>query len=221
MDRDNGRPGLFLPAVLLLGVIGFWSPWLAHRGAALQLNGYELSEWVTFLPAVQAGELPLNRLSYLIVSACLAVLLALAANRDRRGRRTGRGWWDLVLPGSGLGWALLIVAALSALAVFPYYPYFLTAYADPEFQVQFWTACATVVVLAIALWLPEELRDGLQVFVAAAGVVACAWSLWTLWPAAAALLGQGAAPGWGWILALLCLAVTAGHGWRGLFQPRR
>ena len=66
-------------AALALAVAGYWLPWLTHPAAALRLNGYELSEWVTFLPGVRDGSLPLSRLVFLIPLACLALLCGLVA----------------------------------------------------------------------------------------------------------------------------------------------
>src|SRR5437870_3045187 len=66
---------------LLLALVGYWLPWLTAPAAALRLNGYELSEWITFLPGVRDGSLPLNRLVFLLPLACLALLFALAAAR--------------------------------------------------------------------------------------------------------------------------------------------
>src|SRR5260221_287867 len=66
-------------AALGLALIGYWLPWLTHPVAALRLNGYELSEWVTYLPGVRDGSLPLSRLLFLLPLSCLALLLGLAA----------------------------------------------------------------------------------------------------------------------------------------------
>ena len=69
------------PLALLLALVGYWLPWLTHPAAALRLNGYELSEWVTFLPAVRDGSSPLTRLVFLLPLAALALLCGLAAAR--------------------------------------------------------------------------------------------------------------------------------------------
>src|SRR5207245_1175929 len=66
-------------AALGLALVGYWLPWLTHPAAALRLNGYELSEWVTYLPGVRAGSLPLSRLEFLLPLGCVALLLGLAA----------------------------------------------------------------------------------------------------------------------------------------------
>ena len=68
-------------AALGLALVGYWLPWLTQPAAALRLNGYELSEWVTYLPGVRDGSLPLSRVLFLLPLACLALLLALAAAR--------------------------------------------------------------------------------------------------------------------------------------------
>src|SRR5882757_8110917 len=62
-----------------LALVGYWLPWLTHPVAALRLNGYELSEWITYLPGVRDGSLPLSRLLFLLPLGCLALLLGLAA----------------------------------------------------------------------------------------------------------------------------------------------
>src|SRR5258707_12161641 len=67
-------------AALGLALVGYWLPWLTHPVAALRLNGYELSEWVTYLPGVRDGSLPLSRLLFLLPLSCLALLLALASS---------------------------------------------------------------------------------------------------------------------------------------------
>src|SRR5437764_9978299 len=72
-----------------LALIGYWTPWLTHPAAALRLNGYELSEWVTFLPGVRDGSLPFNRLAFLIPLACLALLLGIAASHFRSSAPQG------------------------------------------------------------------------------------------------------------------------------------
>ena len=161
MRRRRAFSQLAGPGGLALALIGYWAPWLAGPAAALQLNAYELSEWLTFLPAAQSGALPIDRLAFLLPGACLAGLLGLAAG-EFDGRPAGRGRLAAWLPGNWVGWGLLALAGLCALAVFPYYPYFLNAYADPEFSLQFWAACVTAagVPLAIALALLAALEGG-------------------------------------------------------------
>lgn len=204
--RPAALPDLALPAALLLALLGCWAPWLAQPAAVLQLNAYELSEWLTFLPAAQQGRLPVDRLALLLPSACLAGLFGLAAGAWR-----SRPW---------IGWGLLAVAGLCALAVFPYYPYILTAYADPEFGAQFWTALAAAAVGLLAGWLRDDAAALAQMLLAAAGLAVTARAGWGLWPAAAEV-GLAWQIGWGWPITLLGFALALLAGWGRLFRPRR
>jgi hypothetical protein len=202
---------------LLAALLGYWMPWLALPAAALQLNAYELSEWVTFMPAVQLGEVPFNRLSFLIPAACLALLFALASAQTRNPkRRSVLAIW----PDSIWGWALLAGAGLSVAAVFPYYPYILTAYKDPEFQIQFFVACAVVLGIALAFVAPEWLNGLAQIALAVIGIGFSVWALWSLSPLAAELMRAPWPVGWGWPLTLAGLGVVAVSAWRGLFTQR-
>jgi hypothetical protein len=137
-----------------LALAGYWLPWLTAPAAALRLNGYELSEWITYLPGVRDGSLSLSRLLFLLPLACLAGLLALAASRSAdpppvyilggepqsprpRGARRPRSGLSALLPVAGPGgWVLFALGILCALVIIPPYPYLLTAYADPEYRLQ-------------------------------------------------------------------------------------
>jgi hypothetical protein len=207
-----------LPGALALALFGFWQPWLALPAGALQLNAYELSEWVEFLPGVFIGALPFDRLTFLIPCACLTVLFGLAAARLRRA--APRGWFSALWPDTALGWGLLLLAGLSAAAVFPYYPYLLSAYADPEFQAQFFIACTATLAVPLALLLPEEVAALAQIALAVIGLGVSAWALWALWPAASEVLHAVWPLGWGWFATLLGFAVVAVEGWQRLLAPR-
>jgi len=207
-----------LPGALALTLLGYWWPWLAHPAGALQLNAYELSEWVEFLPGVFTGELPFARLTFLLPCACLTVLFGLAAARVRRA--APRGWLDALWPDSVPGWGLLLCAGLSAAAVFPYYPYLLSAYADPEFQAQFFIACAATLAVPLALLLPEEVAALAQIALAVIGLSISAWALWALWPTASEVLHAAWPLGWGWPVTLLGFAAAAVEGGQRLFAPR-
>jgi hypothetical protein len=202
---------------LLLALLGYWLPWLALPAVALQLNAYELSEWVTFTPSVQLGEVPFNRLTFLIPAACLALLFALASAQTRNPKRRSV---FAVWPDSIWGWALLAGAGLSVAAVFPYYPYILTAYNDPEFQTQFFVACAVVVGIALAFVMPEWLNGLAQIALALIGMGYSIWALWSLLPLAAELIRAPWPIGWGWPLMLAGLGAVVVGAWRGLFARR-
>ena len=222
-------------AALALALVGYWLPWFTHPVAALRLNGYELSEWVTFLPGVRDGSLPLNRLVFLLPLGCLALLLGLAATwRASRpptlltaapiepAQTAPRGGLYALLPSiHGLGgWGLLLLSLVCVFSVFPPYPYLFTAYADPEYRTQLLVASLGVVVLLLALYLPPDLKAALQIVLAALGGGLGLWSLLVLRPAASDLLGANWAIGLGWPIMLAGFALLALGGLQELFGPR-
>ena len=188
-----------------LALLGYWSPWLSLPPAALRLNGYDLAEWITFLPGVRDGSLHLNRLSFLMPLACVALLLGIASARFP---------WR-----SPIRWGLLLLGLASAYNVFPAYPYILTAYADPEFQMQFSVACIAVVALGLSAFLPAAWLTAPQIGLALTGAWYGAASLLALRPAAAELMAEPWPVGIGWAAMLLGLAGLAWAGWRRLFGP--
>jgi hypothetical protein len=229
------RHRYFRLAAVALALAGYWSPWLTHATAALRLNGYELSEWVTFLPGVRSGELPLSRLLFLLPLACLALLLSLVATRVpvrlaapplgqpvARAPQPRRPGWAAALPAVAGPWAwpLLGAAALCAFIILPPYPYILTAFRDPEFQAQFFIACSTLLGLLFVAYLPVELKDGLQVLLGAAGTLLGAFALLNVRPVASALLNMPWPIGLGWGFMLLGFAALALAGLAQLFGPR-
>ena len=219
---------------LLLALVGYWSPWLTHPIAALRLNGYELSEWVTFLPGVRDGSLPLSRLLLLLPLACLSLLFGLVASRvppalslvpfgsaprlPEAPRRGLAAALPRLVP--GWGWPLVLIGAVCALVIFPPYPYLLTAYADREYQGQLFVAAATLVGLLVTLYLPVDLKDALQTLLGLAGAGLAAWGMLNVRPAASALLNSPWPIGLG-LAALLFGFVVLGLGGVGqLFGPR-
>jgi hypothetical protein len=190
----------------LLALLGYWSPWLSLPPAALRLSGYDLAEWITFLPGVRDGSLLLNRLSFLTPLACLALLLGFAAARCPLR--------------SGVRWGLWLLGLISAYNVLPVYPYLLTAYADPEFQLQFIVACAAGGGVLLCLALPPAWLDLPQLGLAVLGAWSGAAGLLAVRPAAMALMAGPWPVGIGWAAMLLGFAGLAGAGWRGLFGVR-
>jgi len=222
-------------AALALALVGYWLPWLTHPVAALRLNGYELSEWVTYLPGVRDGSLPLSRLLFLLPLGCLALLLALASSWQAArpahvlsttttppGQPMARSGMAALLPtvrGWG-GWGLLLLSFICAFTVFPPYPYLLTAYADPEYRSQLFVASLGVVVLLLALYLPSDLKAALQIVLALVGGTLAVWGLLVLRPVASGLLGAAWAIGLGWPIMLAGFVLLALGGLRELFGPR-
>src|SRR5512144_2045063 len=85
--------------LFLLALAGYFAPWVAHRTAALSLNGWELTTWAKPLPEVRSGALRL-RADWLyspLVAAGLGLALAGARYRPREARG-----WALRIAGAGV-----------------------------------------------------------------------------------------------------------------------
>ena len=218
-----------------LALAGYWLPWLTHPVAALRLNGYELSEWVTFLPGVRDGSLPLGRLVFLLPLGCLALLLGLAAGWQAAPPvqilAAAPGMPAFSAPRSGLnallpavrgwgGWLLLLLSLLCLFIVFPPYPYLFTAFADPEYRAQMLVASLSLIVLVLALYLPADLKAALQILLAILGGGLALWALLVVRPVASELLGAPWAIGLGWWIMLAGFVVLAAGGLRELLGPR-
>lgn len=231
--RASVRLDLELRTILPLGfaLLGYWTPWLTHPAASLRLNGYELSEWVTFLPGVRDGTLPIAylplglyfaRLAFLIPLACLAWLLGIAAFRFRREAVTPmrQSWISLWLPTTGWGWGVWLLAWFVCYTVFPPYPYILSAYRDPEFQFHFLVAGLTLLGLGLIPILTAELKDAVQVLAALLGGGLGLWALLVLHPVVSNLLHAPWRIGLGWAAMLLGFLGLAWAGWAQFFGPK-
>jgi hypothetical protein len=220
---------------LALALAGYWLPWLTHPAVALRLNGYELSEWVTFLPGVRDGSLPLSRLAFLLPLACLALLCGLVAARPasnlvlpplgaaaRRVPPAPRTGLAALLPhlSGPTGWALLVLGLALGFTVIPPYPYVLTAYADPEYQTQLFVGGVTLLASLVVAYLPRELNAALQSILAASAGAVGLWAVLTLRPAANAVINAHWDLGPGWFVMLAGLAGLALSALVSLFGPR-
>ncbi len=212
----------FLLASLALALLGFWMPWLTHPAAALRLNGFELSEWVTFLPGVRDGSLPFGRLTFLIPLAALIPLFGIAAARSRGAAPPARRRFRLLalLPTSPLGWGLLLLALLCAAAVFPPYEAFIRADYWPEYRPQFFAACAALVVLGVIFTLPDEANHVLQILFALLGGGFAFWAALSVRAVALQEFHTGWSLGLGWAAIVGGFAGLCLSGWARLFGPR-
>lgn len=184
---------------LALALVGYWAPWLPATAAALQLNGFELAEWVTFLPEVRDGSASIGRLTFLAPLACLAVAWAWAAPTSRsRALR-------VFLSFSGAGLSLLLL---------PAYPAILTSMSDAELRPTLILATLTAVGALAALPLTWRVPGIARALILVLGIVALLNGLrgaLGLRAAYARLLGQPLQPAWGWwvMMAGIVLAITA------------
>jgi hypothetical protein len=190
-----------------LALIGVWGAWVPHRAAALVLRGWDLAEFVKFVP----GAVATRELFYLPVW-CAGMALAVMIYRpgDKFAARVGPAAIAL-----GLMMALL-----------PPYPDLLRGYQSPEFRWQFLlgTSGALVVLLSFflaslpALWpqktspetisldhnnprqlserWPAAITGGALVVLALVGAIPALWQFLEVRGAIEAVYGTSL--GWGW-----------------------
>lgn len=175
----------------VLALAGYFAPWIAHRTAALSLNGWELTTWAKPLPEVRTGALRLRADWLYAPLAAVGVGLALAGGRY--GPREPRGW------------LLRLAGAAVCLLALPQYPQILSAYRnDPEFGPPFYLAVVGVVTClatAFTWWLPARWRALPSVPVAAAGAYYAPAMFAALLPAVGAVYGEPIGFGWGtWLM---------------------
>lgn len=188
----------------LLGILGAWVP---HRAAALVLSGWDLAEFVKFLPGVAAT----RELFYLPVW-CLGLALALTAHRPGATplRRIG-----LTAPALALMVALL-----------PPYPFVLNGFQSVEFRGQFLLGTSGL-LLVLAAWpvarrWPVRVVGGLLLAVALVGALPALWQFLRVRGAIQAVYAAGL--GWGWgLVAFLAgwFALSLFGGWLLLPGARR
>ncbi len=193
--RSSRLGGVAFALGIALLWVGYFLPWVPHRAAALTMGAYDLGDWVTLLPQVQAGSLPVGRLHFL---ALLALAAALTAGRASAGR--ARRW-------------LLLPAGLGALMLLPGYPAIMWYRTDATVQALLGLLAATLLA-AGAFWRWPQWRwmGLLQGVVAAVSGVRALRALLLLRPVVGELYGAlpPIGPGWYATLAACLLIFVAG-----------
>ncbi len=210
--RLLARPslGLFLLG-LCLAVVGYWGPWVDHPAAALVIPGFDLAEYVNFLPEVRAGTVVLVRELFYLPAPAAGLCLALALGQQRRWLPT----W--------LAATLAIVAAWLALVVVP----------PPDFVVRFlrdaalraeWgrqAALAGAAFLAVgaallgAGRLPRWTPPLLTSLLAAPGAAIPLWQFLAVRPAIERAYHKPVTLGWGvWLMPLGFVLTVVAAWWQ-------
>lgn len=197
---SSGRHWVVLVAIGIVGVVGYFGPWIPHKAAGLVITGLDLAEYVKFLPEVMSGQISLQREAFYAPLAAGSLIATLLASRPKIGLLRG----------------LLLLAAISlALAQLPpaWSPSTLRA---PEFrpQVVAIILCLAATPLVVLFrYLPDRLiLAGLSLL----ALVAALWPAWNFLqvrPAIAAVYNRPLPLGWGfWV----CLVGYAGLAFLGL-----
>lgn len=191
-------------------LIGYWAPWVAHPAAGLVQNGFDLSEFVKFLPPVESGSEPVIRWLFFLPLTTVAMSFGLLANAVPI-RRTG---WLRCL--------LLAVSFLLLIILIPPYPYTPDRMLGMEFRERTVLALASWVAFLLTLsplsrrlpwrWIPILLS-----LLALVGTVGPVAQFLSVRDALSMVYGRPIAIGWGvWLMAVGTLAVVAGmvHGFK-------
>ena len=188
-----------LVAGWLLVVISASGPWVSHKTAALGLSGADMAEFVKFLPQVQNGSLPIQRLVFYLpviaVTVGAAFLVGPGAARYARSLRL----------------SALLLAWLCSLQLLP--PAWSPAsLMTKEFRLQAACLAASWLLLAccsLMAQLPLRLRGSLTAVLALLSSALPAWQTWVVMPAISATYGRSPALGWGFAACHAGLLVAA------------
>lgn len=181
-----------IPAATVMLLAGHFAPWVAHKTAALTLSAHELAVFTHFTPG--AG-IFLNQWFYLpLWSAAIIGALLAGGIADRVNR---------VL--AALGCA--VIASLGM----PGYPQVLTAFRNPDYQLQFYISLLVFIAVFAAAFAPFFRRPNAIAVVQSVFFVAAAVPLagyLAVKPAIEQLYAEGVGIGAGWWVTLI--AVIAG-----------
>ena len=204
---------------LVLGIVGYFGPWVDHATAALTVTGFEMAEFCKFFPQVQGGTLQLTRALFYLPLVTAAILLALAVGRSNA--RCGRWIVPLCIAVTLLA-ALLPYSVVDGLrqaiaAGAPFVP-------DPQYARQ------TVLVVAgvlLVLLSPLARRIATRawglalVLLALVGAVPALVQFARLRPLVVALYDRPPGLGWGLVTCVAGFALLLAAGILAVVRPRR
>jgi hypothetical protein len=193
MGRWSRRAAL---AGLLLALVGVWGAWVPHAAAALVLSGWDLAEFVKFLPGT-----PVTHEVFYLPVWCVGIALALIVAQPHTKA-------ILRVPVIALALALM-------LALLPPYPHIWSGYQHAEFRWRFVLGVSGLLLVTGSVLLPQLLKDNGRNWALLTGTLLTGLALLGAVPALRQFLQvrgniealYGAALGWGWGL------VTFLSGW--------
>jgi hypothetical protein len=133
-------------ALILIGA-GYFGPWVWHKAAGLNLSADDLGEWIKFLPAWKAGQLPVMREAFYLPIWLTAIGLGLMAGHLKT-------WPGRI--------AVLGLAVILVLTPMPKYPELLTAFREPEFMLTFWTTVVALLLTVACAFFGARLPDRVE-----------------------------------------------------------
>jgi hypothetical protein len=178
---------VWLPIIVagLVGLAGYFGPWVSHRAVGLIVSGLDLGEYVKFIPQAPAGRIEVRReLFYLPLFAASLIASLLAS------RRSLPLWLRVLLGLAAIPLALAMLPPAWSPAVLR----------SPEFRLQIAAIifCMLMVPTGIVTrYLPDRLVLVLIAGLAIPAAILPAWGFIQIRPTVAGLYRQPLRLGWG------------------------
>jgi hypothetical protein len=198
-----------------MAVVGYWGPWVDHLAAALVIPGFDLAEFVKFLPEVRAGTVAVTRELFYLPAPMAGLCLAMVA-----------GWQRGRLP----AWAMALLTILAmwlALVVAPPLDFILRFVQDAAMRAEWGRQALLAVgawplVVAALLWtrrLPRFVVPLCISLSAGAGATISLWQFFAVRPAIDRVYNKPVTLGWGVWLMPLGFGLVVIAAWRQALSP--
>lgn len=200
-----------------LALVGVWGTWVPHRAAALVLSGWDLAEYVKFLPGVAAT----RELFYLPVW-CAGIALTLISSQGSHKPTN-----NLIPRQANIRTQrviLILIALALMVAILPPYPHTLTGYRSGEFRWRFILGVSGILAVFVSGFSTKWPGRAVGALLVLLALVAAAPALWQFLEVREAIEGiYGASLGWGWGLGLFLMGwgLVSAIGVRWSIAPGR
>ncbi|HSH01458.1 MAG TPA: hypothetical protein VLL52_02995 [Anaerolineae bacterium] len=185
--------------------IAYFLPWQPHEAAGLRLIGWEIGEWVKFLPQVQSGEVGINRDWFYLPPVTLGLCLILLTANWSNWR-----WQTWVQRGLGVGLSLLAVPAWEVIRGEPSHQW------RPRLIAIGVVMLMGVIVMTGRRW-PDWLGRSMLLVTAIVGTILPVWAYWGVRPAVSYWLQTDIGVGsgvWLHLVGFIVVIITVIVSWR-------
>lgn len=208
--------GLLTLTGLALAIVGYWGPWVDHFTAALVIPGFDLAEYVKFLPQVRARTVPVTRELFYLPAPAAGLCLALAVGQLRRRLPP---WITAPLVVLAVTLALIVAPPVDLILRFPRDPA-LRAEWGRQAALAAGAFLAVVVALIWASRLPWWVPPILVTLTAGTGTAVPLWQLFAVRPAIDRAYNKPVTLGWGlWLMPLGFILLIAAAWWQAFSHP--